>query len=135
MEGRFGPATSSAIANFQGSNGLLPTGLLDDATGRVLFGSSASQPIGSTTDTTTGTALQLSASIHEHSTPGRQTIRSPVIGEFILTEGFMARGGPHSSKGPALAVFSDNPATAERIGAGVYNLGIDYVTTDGRIDS
>ncbi|MBX2881131.1 MAG: LysM peptidoglycan-binding domain-containing protein [Granulosicoccus sp.] len=136
-DGRLGPATTAAIENFQQSNGLQVTGFINDETGRALFGVNGQT---STDDSqqpgpTTGTDLQLSQFIHEGSTPGRQTINSPVIGEFVITEGFMARGGPHSSKGPALAIFSDNPGSARNIQAGVYNLGIDYFTTNGRIDS
>ncbi|MFK8014795.1 MAG: LysM peptidoglycan-binding domain-containing protein [Gammaproteobacteria bacterium] len=133
-DGQFGPNTSAALGRFQGAVGLPQTGLLDDATGRALFAQST--PIeaprsgsGSQVD------LQLSQTIHERGTPGRQTINSPVIGEFILTEGFMARGGPHSSKNATLAIFADNPTVAENIPAGVYNLGIDYVNTNGRIQT
>jgi len=134
VDSRLGPQTTTAIVRFQQSNGLAPTGYLDDATGRALFsGDAAGGP--TPTAVSGGTDLQLSQFIHEGATPARQTITSPVIGEFILTEGFMARGGPHSEKGPALAIFSDNPGVAQGIDAGVYNLGIDYVNTDGRIDS
>ncbi len=131
-DGRFGPNTSAAVANFQRQEGLAPTGLLNDVTGQALFAAT-----GTTQSTTLGNQvdLQLSQPVHERATPARQTIDSPVIGEFILTEGFMARGGPHSSKSATLAVFSDNPSVAEPIAAGVYNLGIDYVTTNGRIQS
>ncbi len=134
-DGNFGPATARAVASFQRSQGLPATGYLDDATGRALFGSA---PLDSTQNVTTPDAdggLALSQTLHERATPARQTITSPVIGDFILTEGFMARGGPHSSKSATQAVFSDNPNRAEPIAAGVYNLGIDYVTTNGRIDS
>lgn len=134
VDARLGPQTTQAIANFQRNNGLEVTGFLNDATGRALFDSSATGEV-ITDGAIAGEGLQLSQFIHEGSTPARQTIDSPVIGEFILTEGFMARGGPHSSKGEAQAVFSDNPTVAQNIPAGVYNLGIDYVTTDGRIDS
>jgi len=47
----------------------------------------------------------------------------------------MARGGPHSSKSQTLAIYADNPGVAESVPAGVYNLGIDYVTTNGRIQT
>ena len=63
------------------------------------------------------------------------TVRSPLLGEFIVTEGFMSRGGPHSYKSARLAIYADNPGVAEPVAEGVYNLGIDYVTTDGRIRS
>jgi len=79
--------------------------------------------------------LGFSQPIHERGTPGRQTIQSPVIGEFMITEGFMARGGPHTSKLARNAIFSENPTQAELVPAGVYNLGIDYVASNGRIQS
>ncbi|NZA26083.1 LysM peptidoglycan-binding domain-containing protein [Luteimonas sp. SJ-92] len=131
VDGQFGRNTSAAVRAYQEANGLPATGLLDAATGAALSGGAmppteAPAPAGD---------LQLSQPVHERGTPGRQTITSPVLGEFILTEGFMARGGPHSSKREALAVYSDNPGVAERVPAGVYNLGIDYVATDGRIRS
>ena len=129
----FGPRTQNALINFQNANGLEATGYLNDETGQLLFRSSGTDNEG---PTATGAAdLNLSSPIHERGTPGRQNINSPVIGEFILTEGFMARGGPHSSKSARQAIFSDNPNQAETVPAGVYNLGIDYVTTNGRIDS
>jgi len=81
------------------------------------------------------TLTGLNREIHERSTPGRQSITSSVIGDLTITEGFMARGGPHSSKSARQAIFSDNPTVAETVPAGVYNLGIDYFTADGRIDS
>ncbi|MDH5823441.1 LysM peptidoglycan-binding domain-containing protein [Luteimonas sp. RD2P54] len=131
VDGEFGRNTSAAVRAFQDAHGLPATGLLDAATGAALSGGAAPPaeapaPAGD---------LQLSQPVHERGTPGRQTITSPVLGEFILTEGFMARGGPHSAKREALAVYSDNPGVAERVPAGVYNLGIDYVATDGRIRS
>lgn len=133
-DGQFGPLTSGALARFQSAEGLPPTGLLDDATGRALFAQTT--PIEPPTGGSNGQVdLALNQPIHERGTPGRQTITSPVIGEFILTEGFMARGGPHSSKSETLAIYADNPTVAERVPAGVYNLGIDYVTTDGRIQT
>ena len=142
IDGRFGGDTSAAIARFQTRNALPPTGLLDDATGRALFDGTPSTdseatdtPAADAATTGAGTDLQLSDAVHERGTPGRQTIQSPVIGEFILTEGFMARGGPHSSKSERQAIFQDNPTVAETVPAGVYNLGIDYVTTDGQIQS
>ena len=135
VDGRLGPQTTAAIVRFQNANALEPTGFINDATGRALFGDpSAIVPV-ETMESTDGANLQLSQFIHEGATPARQTITSPVIGEFTITEGFMARGGPHSSKSAALAIFSDNPGTAQNIEAGVYNLGIDYVTANGRIDS
>lgn len=134
VDARLGPQTTQAIANFQRNNGLEVTGFLNDATGRALFDSSATGE-SATDGAFAGEGLQLSQFIHEGSTPARQTIDSPVIGEFILTEGFMARGGPHSEKSAAQAIFSDDPTVAQDIPAGVYNLGIDYVTTNGRIDS
>jgi spore coat assembly protein SafA len=134
VDGQFGPNTSAAVARFQGAAGLPQTGLLDDATGRALFAQDTAiePPAGGSSGLVD---LQLSQTIHERGTPGRQTITSPVIGEFILTEGFMARGGPHSSKSETLAIFADNPGVAETIPAGVYNLGIDYVNTNGRIQT
>ena len=105
--------------------------------GRALFGQDGTvdQPSPPTEPGSGPLDLGLSQTIHERGTPGRQTINSPVIGEFILTEGFMARGGPHSSKSATLAIFADNPTVAETVSAGVYNLGIDYVATNGRIQS
>ncbi len=122
--GRFGTATRDALRAFQAEAGIATTGILGATTFAAL--AAPDRP---------GADLQLSQPVHERSTPGRQTISSPVIGEFILTEGFMARGGPHSSKREALAIYSDNPGVAQRVPAGVYNLGIDYVTTNGRIQS
>jgi len=117
------------------------SGYLDDETGRALFnlnGPQAELNVGesgvSEPSTTGSVDLGLNIPIHERSTPARQRITSPVIGDFTITEGFMARGGPHSSKSARQAIFSDNPTAAETVGAGVYNLGIDYVT-GGRIDS
>jgi len=133
-DGSFGPATSRAISNFQAQQGLTVTGLLNDATGRALFGldGTATAP---TVPSAPANDLQLSQAIHERSTPNRQYISSPVIGDFTITEGFMARGGPHSSKSAANAIYSDNPGATEFVPAGVYNLGIDYVTANGRIQS
>ena len=142
-DGRFGPDTQTAITRFQTQNNLAATGYLDDATGRLLFNldnnGAPSQPVDTdpaeTGPALTGTDLQFSEAIYERSTPGRQFISSPVIGAFTITEGFMARGGPHSDKSARRAVFADNPSQVEHVPAGVYNLGIDYVTHDGRIDS
>lgn len=135
VDGQFGPNTSNAVRSFQEANGLPATGLLDDATSRALFGIGTATPPEQAPAPGGATDLQLSQPVHERGTPHRITVTSPVIGEFILTEGFMARGGPHSSKGEALAIYSDNAGVAERVPAGVYNLGIDYVATDGRIRS
>lgn len=135
VDSRLGPQTTAAIVRFQQTYDLSPSGFLDDATGRALFGHTQGIPPSEHGEQPAINGLQLSQSIHEEATPGRQTITSPVIGEFILTEGFMARGGPHSSKGVALAIYSDNPGVVRNVAAGVYNLGIDYVTTNGRIDS
>ncbi|NYZ64175.1 peptidoglycan-binding protein [Luteimonas deserti] len=44
VDAEFGPNTSGAIRAFQAANGLPPTGLLDDATGRSLFGLDAAPP-------------------------------------------------------------------------------------------
>ncbi|MFK7854299.1 MAG: LysM peptidoglycan-binding domain-containing protein [Granulosicoccus sp.] len=135
VDGRLGAQTTAAIVRFQQANGLQPTGYLDDVTGRALFGNAAQvSPVGQNT-AVAGGDLQLSQFIHEGHTPGRQTITSPVIGELTITEGFMARGGPHSSKNPSLAIFSSDPTVAQDVAGGVYNLGIDYVTANGRIDS
>jgi len=135
-DGDFGPNTQNALINFQNANGLEPTGYLNDETGRLLFNLDGAQGDSTPGGETTGaTNLDLSSEIHERSTPGRQSISSPVIGDFTITEGFMARGGPHSSKSARQAIFSDNPSVAENVPAGVYNLGIDYFTADGRIDS
>lgn len=41
VDGQFGPNTSAAITAFQQAQGLAVTGLLDDATGRALFGEQA----------------------------------------------------------------------------------------------
>lgn len=123
--GTFGPRTEAALKAFQADAGVAQTGIL----GATTFAALASAGRGDRAD------LQLSQAVHERGTPGRQTIDSPVVGEFILTEGFMARGGPHSAKSEALALYSDSPGTAQRVPAGVYNLGIDYVTTNGRIQS
>jgi murein DD-endopeptidase MepM/ murein hydrolase activator NlpD len=136
VDGRFGPQTSAALARFQATQELPTTGLLDGATGIALFNNSVAAPSVPPTTSANGVPdLQLSEVIHERATPARQLIDSPVIGEFILTEGFMARGGPHSSKRATTAIFADNPTVAEPIAAGVYNLGIDYVTTNGRIQT
>lgn len=128
----FGPMTSAALARFQQQAELPATGLMNEATGRALATAGPGEGGGTPP---TGADLQLSQPIHERSTPARQTITSPVIGEFIVTEGFMARGGPHSDKRATQAIFSDNPTVAEHIPAGVYNLGIDYVTSSGRIQN
>jgi spore coat assembly protein SafA len=132
VDGRFGPRTADAIRSFQAAQGLTATGYLDDATGQALFNLDADSAV---TAVTSGADLQLSEPLHERSTPARQFITSPLLGDFTLTEGFMARGGPHSDKSATLAIFSDNPTVAETIPAGVYNLGIDYVTHDGNIRS
>jgi len=138
-DGDFGPATQTALINFQNANGLEPTGYLNDETGRLLFNlggiQSGDGATGADGAATGAVELGLSQPIHERSTPARQTISSPVIGDITITEGFMARGGPHSRKSERQAIFSDNQTVAERVPAGVYNLGIDYFTHDGRIDS
>jgi len=138
VDGDFGRITQSALIDFQNANGLEPTGYLNDETGQLLFNlNGAQQNSGDNTGATaTGAVdLDLSSPIHERSTPGRQTISSPIIGTITITEGFMARGGPHSSKSERLAIFSENASVAETIPEGVYNLGIDYFTHDDRIDS
>jgi peptidoglycan hydrolase-like protein with peptidoglycan-binding domain len=43
-DGNWGPNTSNVLAKFQRANGINPTGLLDDATGRKLFNINATGP-------------------------------------------------------------------------------------------
>ncbi len=44
VDGAFGPNTAAAISRFQAESGLSQTGLLDDATGRALFGLDQAAP-------------------------------------------------------------------------------------------
>lgn len=44
VDGSFGPNTAAAVARFQAETGLPQTGLLDDATGRALFGLEQTAP-------------------------------------------------------------------------------------------
>ncbi|MFK7995026.1 MAG: LysM peptidoglycan-binding domain-containing protein [Granulosicoccus sp.] len=138
VDNQFGPNTSQALARFQQQAGLPATGLLDDATGRALFnvdGTTTPSPATPSAPAQTGELanVDLSSPIHERNFPGRQTITSPVIGEILITDGYMSRGDVHSSKSEKSAIFSDNPQTVETVPAGRFNLGVDYVTSDGRI--
>ncbi len=135
VDNQLGPITARAIRAFQGANDLPATGRLDEATATALFSDNA-QPVPEPESPVQGAVdLGFNQPVHERGTPGRMTITSPIVGDFILTEGFMARGGPHSEKRETQAIYSDNPTVAERVPQGVYNLGIDYVATDGRIRS
>ena len=135
VDNQLGPITARAISAFQGANDLPATGKLDEATATALFSDDA-RPVPEPESPVQGAIdLGFNQPVHERGTPGRMTVTSPIVGDFILTEGFMARGGPHSSKRETQAIYSDNPTVAERVPQGVYNLGIDYVATDGRIRS
>ena len=122
--GIFGRQTENAVRQFQADHGIRQTGALGPLTYRALR---TATPRGE------GGDLQLSADIRERASRTRQAISSPVLGDFTVTASFMDPDGHGYKRGGAYAIYSDDPQTVVRIQPSRVNLGIDYVTPDGRI--
>ncbi len=56
-----------------------------------------------------------------------------MLGDFTVTASFMDPDGHGYKEGGAYAIYSSDPQRIVRIGPSRVNLGIDYVTPDGRI--
>lgn len=123
--GLFGRQTENAVRQFQADHGIPQTGALGPLTYRALRTAS---PRGAG-----GGDLQLSAGIRERASRTRQAVSSPVLGDFTVTASFMDPDGHGFKRNGAYAIFSSDPQTVVRIPPGRVNLGIDYVTPDGRI--
>lgn len=123
--GRFGRQTEAALKQFQADHGIQQTGALGPLTYRALR---TATPRGAG-----GGDLRLSAAITERANHTRQAISSPVLGDFTVTASFMDPDGHGFKSGGAYAIYSDHPQTVVRIQPSRVNLGIDYVTRDGRI--
>lgn len=123
--GIFGRQTENAVKRFQAEHGIQQTGALGPLTYRALRTAS---PRGEG-----GGDLRLSADIREGTSRTRQAISSPVLGDFTVTASFMDPDGHGYKEGGAYAIYSGDPQRVVRIGPSRVNLGIDYVTPDGRI--
>ncbi|HEX8149248.1 MAG TPA: peptidoglycan-binding protein [Pyrinomonadaceae bacterium] len=123
--GTFGRQTENAVRRFQADHGIRQTGALGPLTYRALRTAS---PRGAG-----GGDLRLSADINERANHTRQAVSSPVLGDFTVTASFMDPDGHGFKRNGAYAIFSDDPQTVVRIQPSRVNLGIDYVTPDGRI--
>jgi peptidoglycan hydrolase-like protein with peptidoglycan-binding domain len=121
--GVFGRLTEAALRQFQIEHGISPTGALGPTTYRALR---AAAPRGEG-------ALRLSAELREGVNRTRQNISSPVLGDFTVTASFMDPDGHGFKRNGAYAIFSSDPQRIVRINPSRVNLGIDYVTPDGRI--
>lgn len=124
--GLFGRQTENAVRQFQADHGIPQTGALGPLTYRALRTASPRGAGG-------GGDLQLSADIRERANRTRQAVSSPVLGDFTVTASFMDPDGHGFKRNGAYAIFSSDPQTVVRIPPGRVNLGIDYVTPDGRI--
>lgn len=122
--GVFGRQTENALRQFQADHGIRQTGALGPLTYRALR---------TATPRNEGGALQLSAGIREGASRTRQAVSSPVLGDFVVTASFMDPDGHGYKRNGAYAIFSNDPQTVVRIQPSRVNLGIDYVTADGRI--
>ncbi len=123
--GLFGRQTENALRQFQADYGIPQTGALGPLTYRALRTAS---PRGAG-----GGDLRLSADIRERANSTRQSVSSPVLGDFTVTASFMDPDGHGFKRNGANAIFSDDPQAVVRIPPSRVNLGIDYVTPDGRI--
>lgn len=123
--GLFGRQTEAALKRFQADHGIRQTGALGPLTYRALRTAS---PRGAG-----GGDLRLSAAITERADHTRQSVSSPVLGGFTVTAGFMDPDGHGYKRNGAYAIYSSDPQRVVRIPPGRVNLGIDYVTADGRI--
>lgn len=123
--GIFGRQTENAVRRFQADHGIQQTGALGTLTYRALRTAS---PRGAG-----GGDLRLSADIRERANRTRQSVSSPVLGDFTVTASFMDPDGHGFKRNGAYAIFSNDPQTVVRIPPSRVNLGIDYVTPDGRI--
>lgn len=124
--GTFGRQTEAALKRFQADHGIQQTGALGPLTYRALRTATARANGG-------GGDLRLSAAITERANHTRQAVSSPVLGDFTVTASFMDPDGHGFKRGGAYAIYSRDPQTIVRIPPGRVNLGIDYVTHDGRI--
>lgn len=124
--GVFGRLTRNAVRQFQADHGITQTGALGPLTYRALRTASPRRE-------GEGTDLRLSAQIREGASRTRQAITSPVLGDFTVTASFMDPDGHGYKRNGAYALFSRDPQTIVRIPPSRVNLGIDYVTPDGRI--
>lgn len=123
--GVFGRQTENAVRRFQADQGIRQTGALGPLTYRALRTAS---PRGEG-----GGDLRLSADVRERASRTRQTITSPVLGDFTVTASFMDPDGHGFKRNGAYAIYGSDPQTVVRIPPSRVNLGIDYVTPDGRI--
>lgn len=123
--GIFGHQTENALRRFQADHDIRQTGALGPQTYRALRTAS---PRGAG-----GGDLELSAVIRERANRTRQAVTSSVLGDFTVTASFMDPDGHGYKRNGAYAIFSNDPQTVVRIAPGNVNLGIDYVTSDGRI--
>jgi peptidoglycan hydrolase-like protein with peptidoglycan-binding domain len=124
--GNFGRQTEAALRLFQAEHGIRQTGALGPLTYNALRTASPRRAGG-------GDDLGLSARIREGTNSTRQTVTSPVLGDFTVTASFMDPDGHGFKRNGANAIFSGDPQTVVRIPPSRVNLGIDYVTPDGRI--
>jgi peptidoglycan hydrolase-like protein with peptidoglycan-binding domain len=123
--GIFGRQTENAVGRFQADQGIRQTGNLGPLTYRALR---TATPRGAG-----GGDLRLSADIIERAGRTRQVVSSPVLGDFTVTASFMDPDGHGFKRNGAYAIYSSDPQTIVRIPPSRVNLGIDYVTPDGRI--
>ncbi|HEV2861557.1 MAG TPA: peptidoglycan-binding protein [Pyrinomonadaceae bacterium] len=127
--GIFGRQTENAVRQFQADHGIPQTGAMGLLTYRALRTAS---PRG-TGGGGGGGDLRLSAQIREGASRTRQAVSSPVLGDFTVTASFMDPDGHGYKRNGAYAIFSSDPQRIVRIEPSRVNLGIDYVTPDGRI--
>ncbi|HEX8720754.1 MAG TPA: peptidoglycan-binding protein [Pyrinomonadaceae bacterium] len=125
--GLFGRQTEAAVRQFQADHRIEQTGALGPLTYRALRAASPRGGAGG------GGDLRLSARITERASHTRQAISSPVLGDFTVTASFMDPDGHGFKSNGAYAIYGDDPQTVVRIPPSRVNLGIDYVTADGRI--
>ncbi|HEY0170039.1 MAG TPA: peptidoglycan-binding protein [Pyrinomonadaceae bacterium] len=123
--GIYGRQTESAVKRFQAEHGIRQTGALGPLTYRALR---TAAPSGEGDGD-----LRLSENIREGTSRTRQAVSSPVLGDFTVTASFMDPDGHGYKTGGAYAIYSGDPQRVVRIGPSRVNLGIDYVTPDGRI--
>lgn len=124
--GIFGQQTENAVKRFQADHGIQQTGTLGLLTYRALRTASPRGAGG-------GEDLRLSTEIREGTSRTRQAVSSLVLGDFTVTASFMDPDGHGYKRGGAYAIYSSDPQTIARIPPSRVNLGIDYVTPDGRI--
>jgi peptidoglycan hydrolase-like protein with peptidoglycan-binding domain len=125
--GTFGRQTENAVRQFQADHGIRQTGKLGPLTYRALRTASPRGAGGG------GGDLRLSADIAERAGRTRQAVSSPVLGNFTVTASFMDPDGHGYKRNGAYAVYGSDPQRIVRIPPSRVNLGIDYVTPDGRI--